>query len=117
VGAYVVIDRLEVIDQDQFRVYVELANASVKHYGGRYITPHRTEIEPLEGNWKPNRIVLIEFCTAERARQWWSSPEYAEARAVHRAATISNVLLVDGTSDPCSRPGAHDHAQTKEKMP
>jgi uncharacterized protein (DUF1330 family) len=117
VGAYVVIDRLVVIDGDQLRAYTELATASVKLHGGRYVTPHRTGIESLEGNWKPHRIVLIEFASAERARQWWNSPEYAQARAIHRAATISNVLLLDGTPDSSSHQGVPDHAQGEEKMP
>jgi uncharacterized protein (DUF1330 family) len=46
-------------------------------------------IEAPEGNWKPNRIVLIEFGSAERGRPWWDSPEYAQARAIRRAATIA----------------------------
>jgi uncharacterized protein (DUF1330 family) len=117
VKAYVVIDRLEVIDRDQFRRYTELADASVKHHGGQYATPHRTEIEALKGNWKPNRIVLIEFGSAERARKWWNSPEYAQARAIHRATTISNVLLVDGTSDSSSHQGARAHTERAENGP
>jgi uncharacterized protein (DUF1330 family) len=70
----------------------------VAGYGGRYVLPHDSQIEALEGNWKPTRIVLIEFGSVERARQWWNSPEYAEARAIHCAATISNVLLLDGAA-------------------
>jgi uncharacterized protein (DUF1330 family) len=68
-------------------------------HGGRYVLPHETQIELLEGKWTPHRIVLIAFENAEQARQWWESPEYAEARTIHHAATISNVILVDNT--PC----------------
>jgi uncharacterized protein (DUF1330 family) len=111
-----VIDRLEVIDREQFRVYSRLASASVKHHGGRYVMPHQTEIESLEGNWKPNCIVLIEFGSVERARRWWNSPEYAQARAIHHAATISNILLVDGMSNPPNDQGVRDQAQAEETM-
>jgi uncharacterized protein (DUF1330 family) len=62
------------------------------------VLPHSTEIEVLEGNWKPTRIVVIEFQDAEQAKQWWDSPEYAPARAIHREATISNIILVDDSS-------------------
>jgi uncharacterized protein (DUF1330 family) len=112
-----VIDRLEVIDREQFRVYGRLASASVQRHGGRYVMPHETEIESLEGNWKPNCIVLIEFGSVERARRWWNSPEYAQARAIHHAATISNILLVDGTSDLPSHPGAREHAKAEKDFP
>jgi uncharacterized protein (DUF1330 family) len=97
-AAYVMIDRLEVTDREQFLAYAGPARASVNRYGGRYVLPHGTQIEALEGNWRPNRIVLIEFDDADQARRWWDSPEYAEARAVHHAATISNIILVNGAS-------------------
>jgi uncharacterized protein (DUF1330 family) len=95
-SAYIVIDRLSVTDPARLDAYHRLAPSAVRSHGGRYVLPHGTQIEALEGNWKPNRIVLIEFEDAERARSWWESPEYAEAKAIHDQATISNIILVDG---------------------
>jgi uncharacterized protein (DUF1330 family) len=60
--------------------------------------PHAIQVEALEGNWTPQRIVLIAFDDVERAKQWWDSAEDAEARAIHREATASDIILVDGTS-------------------
>ena len=95
--AYILIDRLAVTDRDSFNAYHDSATAAVGSYGGRYVLPHETEIEALEGNWKPNRLVVIEFEDADQARQWWESPQYAEARTIHHAATISTVILVVGS--------------------
>jgi uncharacterized protein (DUF1330 family) len=97
-AAYVMIDRLSVTDPDTFNSYHELAPPTVTTHGGRYILPHGTHIESLEGNWTPNRIVLIEFEDAAQAKQWWDSSDYAEARAIHHDATISNIILVDGAA-------------------
>jgi uncharacterized protein (DUF1330 family) len=97
-SAYIVIDRLAVTDQELFRSYVGPAKAAVTSYGGRYALPHGAHIEALEGNWTPSRVVLIEFEDAEQARRWWDSREYAEARAIHQAATISNIILVDDSA-------------------
>jgi uncharacterized protein (DUF1330 family) len=97
-AAYIMIDRLSVTDRDRFTAYPAAAQAAVQRYGGRYVLPHGTQIEALEGNWKPNRVILIEFDDAEQARQWWNSPEYAEAKAIHQEATISNIILVAGAS-------------------
>lgn len=98
-AAYIMIDRLSVTDPDTLGAYHTLAPAAVKRYGGTYVLlPYGTHIEALEGNWRPNRIVLIEFDDADQAKQWWDSPEYAEARAIHREATISNIILVGGAS-------------------
>ena len=97
-AAYILIDRLSVTDPQAFRAYHTLAPVTVTSHGGRYVLPHGTQIEALEGNWKPNRIVLIEFEDTEQAKRWWTSTEYAEARAIHRQTTISTIILVDGTS-------------------
>jgi uncharacterized protein (DUF1330 family) len=97
-AAYILIDRLSVTDRERFDAYREPANAAVRSFRGRYVLPHGTHIVALEGNWKPNRIVLIEFDDAEQAKQWWDSPEYAEAKTIHQEATISNIILVTGAS-------------------
>jgi len=99
--AYIVIDRLAVTDADRFGPYADGARAALEQYGGRYIFPSETRIEALEGNWAPDRIVLIEFEDVDQARRFWDSAEYAGPRALHHAATISNIILLDG--DLCRR--------------
>jgi len=96
-AAYVMIDRLSMTDAGTFLAYRDLAKSAVRMYGGRYILPHGMQVEALEGNWKPDRIVLIEFDDGGQARRWWDSPEYAEAKAIHHQATISNIILIEGT--------------------
>jgi uncharacterized protein (DUF1330 family) len=98
-AAYILIDRLSVTDPATFRRYSRSARTAVASHGGRYVLPHGTQIGALEGNWTPNRIVLIEFGDAEQATTWWDSAEYAEARAIHREATISNIILIDDLAD------------------
>lgn len=98
-AAYVLIDRLSVTDPDRFRRYSRPARTAVVCHGGRYVLPHETQIGALEGNWTPHRIVLIEFANAEQATTWWDSADYAEARAIHREATISNIILIEGPAD------------------
>jgi uncharacterized protein (DUF1330 family) len=98
-AAYVLIDRLSVTDPDIFRGYGRPARTAVFCHGGRYVLPHGTQIEALEGNWTPDRIVLIEFSDAEQATTWWDSAEYAEARVIHRQTTISNIILIDDLAD------------------
>jgi uncharacterized protein (DUF1330 family) len=40
--------------------------------------------------------VVLEFPTMERARAWWSSPEYAEAKALRQRSARTEMLLVEG---------------------
>lgn len=94
--AYILIDRLSITDAIAFGPYQPLASTAVARYGGRYLLPHDTEIKALEGSWKPNQVVVIQFDHEEGASAWWDSREYAEARAIHRQAAIANTILISG---------------------
>lgn len=97
--AYIVVD-IAIHDPETYARYKELAPPSIAKYGGRYVVRGGTT-STLEGTWSPERFVLLEFPTAEVARRWWESPEYAEAKAMRQRAAHSQMLLVDGPSfDP-----------------
>ena len=50
----------------------------------------------LEGDWQPQRLVVVEFPSVEQARRWWNSSEYAEAKALRQAATNTRMVVVEG---------------------
>jgi uncharacterized protein (DUF1330 family) len=94
VPAYVLVD-VAVRDPVKYERYKELVPPSIAAYGGRFIVRGGT-VEELEGAWKPGRLVILEFPSAERARAWWASPEYAEAKALRLATADSKMILVEG---------------------
>ena len=53
--------------------------------------------ETLEGDWQPRRLVVIEFPSADEARRWHGSPEYAPALAMRQRASTGNLVLVEGS--------------------
>ena len=69
--------------------------ASVAAYGGRFIV-RGGRTESLEGKWTPERIVILEFPTVERAKAWWSSAEYAEAKGLRQATARTQMIVVEG---------------------
>jgi uncharacterized protein (DUF1330 family) len=52
--------------------------------------------EALEGDWSPNRIVILQFDNFETAKHWLDSPEYREARSMRNQAATSHTILVEG---------------------
>jgi uncharacterized protein (DUF1330 family) len=72
-----------------------LAPISLKIYGGKYIARGGPN-ETLEGDWKANRLVILEFETTERAKAWLNSPEYAPARALRLKYAHTNMVVVEG---------------------
>jgi uncharacterized protein (DUF1330 family) len=85
-----------------FQVYRTRAAAAIKQYGGRYLA-RGGAIEPLEGSWRPETIILVEFPSIEQARAWYRSPEYALALTVRDKALSRNLILVDGITETTGR--------------
>jgi uncharacterized protein (DUF1330 family) len=99
VPAYV-ISEVEMFDEELGQRYQELAAASIARYGGRYLARGVRPQVP-EGEWAPDeRVVLIEFPDLKTIREWYASPEYAEALAISRGALGRRLLFVEGGPEP-----------------
>jgi uncharacterized protein (DUF1330 family) len=97
-AAYVIADT-EIVDPGLGARYRELAQKSIAHYGGRYIV-RGGEVEPVEGDWLPHLFVVVEFPSMDRARQWYRSPEYAEALDLRQTALRRRLIFVEGIEAP-----------------
>ncbi len=93
-AAYVIND-MEVTDAAAFEQYRQLSPPTVAQYGGRFLA-RGGALETVEGDWKPRRLVIIEFPSMAQARAWMDSPEYAPAKVLRQRASRSNMVLVEG---------------------
>ncbi len=93
-AAYVII-QVNVTDAEKYEDYKKLTPASVEKYGGRFLVRGGTQ-EDLEGALDYSRIVLLEFPDVARAKQWYDSPEYQEAKAVRVGASTGIFTVVEG---------------------
>jgi uncharacterized protein (DUF1330 family) len=91
--AYLISD-VSVRGADAFQTYRTRAAAAIAKYGGRYLS-RAGAIEPLEGSWRPERIIIVEFPSIEQARAWYRSAEYACALEVRDQALCRDLILVD----------------------
>ena len=87
---------ISIHDPATYERYRELAPPSIAKYGGRYAV-RGGKMETLEGDWHPERFVILEFPSVERARAWWSSPEYAEAKALRQSCATTRMVVTEGT--------------------
>ena len=93
-AAYVVVD-VERTDLERAARYSELSGPSVERHGGRFLA-RGGAIRVLEGGWQPERVVVIEFESAEAAREWYDSEDYRAACAVRSGAGNWRMVVVDG---------------------
>ena len=92
--AYIVVE-VEVKDAERYAKYKDMVPPSLKKFGGRFVV-RGGKTETLEGDWSPKRFVVVEFPSVEKAKAWWSSPEYAEAKALRQATAATKMIVVEG---------------------
>lgn len=93
-AAYVIVD-IDIVDPAGYQEYRKLATPTVTAYDGRYLVRGgKTDI--LEGGWKPGRLVVLEFPSVTRAREWWDSPEYRPLKEIRQRTARTNMIVVEG---------------------
>ena len=92
--AYVIND-MEITDPATFEDYKKLSPATVARHGGRFLV-RGGAIEPVEGEWTPTRLVILEFPSVEQAHASIESTDYAPARRLRQLSANSNIIVVEG---------------------
>jgi len=75
--------------------YGEMSGPSVELAGGRFLA-RWGPMSTLEGDWEPRRLVVIEFESAQAARDWYASEDYRAACAIREGARIWRMVVVEG---------------------
>ena len=92
--AYLVLD-FSIHDLEAFRPYIANVPAFIGKHGGKYIV-RGSEPSVIEGDWSPERMVIIEFPTRQNAEQFLADPGFQELAKVRHKTTTSRLVLVDG---------------------
>jgi len=71
-----------------------LAQIAVEKFGGRYLV-RGSPYEVLEGNWRPQRLVVVVFPNMDAAKSFYASPEYLAARQARAGVSDFDMLLVE----------------------
>lgn len=88
-----VLVEVDIHDDTLYEEYKKLAPATVEAYGGKFVV-RGSPVEALEGEWKHDRLVLLEFPDKESALNWYNSPEYRHARKIRENAASANFLVI-----------------------
>lgn len=92
--AYLIAD-VTVTDPETYDRYRRDVPASLEPYGGRFLV-RGGAFEVVEGDWRPGRLVIIEFPDADARRRWYESDRYREIVRLRWQAATSNIVFVDG---------------------
>ena len=92
--AYILVD-VTITNPTLYEDYKKLTPASLVPFEGKFIV-RGGAAETLEGEWQPGRIVVIEFPSKQKAKEWWNSAGYAPAKALRQATSKTKMMVVEG---------------------
>ncbi|HEY3947512.1 DUF1330 domain-containing protein [Phenylobacterium sp.] len=92
--AYLVLD-FAVRDLRGFLPYVEAIPTFIAKHGGRYIVRGEPPTV-MEGDWAPERMVILEFPSRQDAEAFLSDPQAQDVFAVRHSTAVSRLVLVEG---------------------
>lgn len=93
-AAYVIVET-GIHDPAGYEEYKALAAPTVALYGGKYLA-RGGKLEVFEGEWQPTRLVVLEFPSLARAKEWFVSPEYAPIKEIRHRTAKTKMVVVEG---------------------
>jgi uncharacterized protein (DUF1330 family) len=93
-SAYIIAN-VTVTNPQQYEEYKKWSSAAMQAHGAE-VCVRGGKVEVLEGDWSPERLVILKFPSVEAARRFNESPEYGRARAARQGAAVMRMVVVEG---------------------
>ena len=92
--AFALAELFEVTDPDRMAAYGKATGATLAAHGGKVIAANPGRA--VEGDWAPNRLVILQFENMEALEGWYNSPEYQEILPMRLEASNGDLVMVEG---------------------
>lgn len=89
------IANVDVKDSEKIKDYLTSTPEILKKYTGRFLV-RGGNIWVAEGNWNPKRLVVVEFETFEKAKEFWHSTDYEPLKELRQSSADTDMIIVDG---------------------
>lgn len=90
-----IIANVDVTDPAQYEEYKRLSTIAMQAHGAQ-VCIRGGKVEVLEGDWVPQRLVMLKFPSVEQARTFYNSVEYDAARKARQGAAVMRMIVVEG---------------------
>jgi uncharacterized protein (DUF1330 family) len=91
------IANIKIHDDQEYRKYLEGADAIFKRYHGEYLSVDNHPVI-LEGHWDYTRTVLIRFDSRDDFMEWYNSTDYQNILKFRLEAAVCDTILAEGLS-------------------
>ena len=93
-SAYIIAN-VTVTNQEQYAEYRKLSSIAVEAHGAEFCA-RGGAVEVLEGDWTPDRVVILKFPSMEKAKAYYQSVEYTAAIKARQGASVMRMVVVEG---------------------
>ena len=93
-SAYIIAN-ITVTNPTQYEEYKKFSSLAMQAHGAQ-VCVRGGKAEVLEGDWVPDRVVVLKFDSVAQAHAFHDSPEYARARQAREGAAIMRMVVVEG---------------------
>ena len=93
-SAYIIAN-VRVTNPAQYEEYKRLSSLAMQAHGAE-VCVRGGAVEVLEGDWQPDRLVVLKFPSLAQAKAFNASAEYALARAARQGAAVMRMVVVEG---------------------
>jgi uncharacterized protein (DUF1330 family) len=90
-----VIGHVTVNDPERYKEYTKDVPASLEPFGGKFLV-RAGRYETKEGDWNPQRVVVIEFPSYDAAQAWYDSDFYREIVKIRWEASDAKIMIIEG---------------------
>lgn len=91
---YLILD-FSINDLGRLQEYIEKIPAFIEKHGGRYVV-RGVEPELMEGDWCPDRVVVLEFPSTDSAKEFLGDPDAQPLFSLRHSTTTSKLILAEG---------------------
>lgn len=93
-SAYTVAE-VTITNEEQMKAYREWSTRAMQEFGAEVLV-RGGRVEPLEGDWHPQRVVVLRFPDLDTAKAFYHSDTYTRAREVREGAGSIRMIAVEG---------------------
>ena len=91
------IARVSVTDWNKYDQYMKVTPGIIAKYGGKFIVRGGQTVT-LEGPAEKWRIVVVEFPDLEKAKEFYYSQDYTDAKTLREGAALAQFVAVEGVT-------------------
>lgn len=93
-AGYVIVND-EISDEAGFAEFRQKVGATVAAHGGRYLV-RGGATEVIDGDWAPDRLVVIEFDSVDQAKAWLNSADFLAIKDLRVSSASASVVVAEG---------------------